>query len=157
MPFEGLRGINTMRLNPSRNLKRCRHNEQSEFLHNPLHHYYMTPGNIPMPGPRIPNPVGMRSSLGAAHRSWPMNYTSSFLRKCKSLQFAILLGLAVHSANILKGLATETRMIAAQNRLPGLPLLGPRIETANAAQCVVPGSSKSANFSFQRGGRNDGE
>jgi hypothetical protein len=51
--------------------------KKSEFIHNLLHHYYMTLEAIPTPALRIPNPVGARSSLGAAHRS-PMNYTSNF-------------------------------------------------------------------------------
>ncbi len=77
--------------------------------------------------------------------------------KFKPLQFAILLRLAVNSANILKGPASGQRMIAALNWISGFPLHGPRIENANADQRIIPESLRNNALLFRRGCFNDGE
>ena len=69
----------------------------------------------------------------------------------------MLLKLAVNSANILKGPASEQRMIAALNRISGFPLHGLRIEDANAGQRVIPESLRNHALLSHRGCRNDGK
>jgi hypothetical protein len=90
---------------------------------------------------------GSRPTPRAAIRTKPPNdLERPLLAEGNSRQFAILLKLAVHSANILKGPATEKGMIAALNRLTGTPLPGRGI--VNTGQRVVPGPPREMRLLF---------
>jgi hypothetical protein len=91
--------------------------------------------------------LASRPTPRAAIRTKPPNELDRpLLAEWNSRLFAILLKLAVHSANILKGPAPEKGMIAAMNRLPGTPLPGRGI--VNAGQRVVPGPPRKTRLLF---------
>ena len=91
--------------------------------------------------------LGSRPTPGAAIRTKPPNELDRpLLAEGNSRLFAILLTLAVHSANILKGPATEKGIMAALNRLPSTPLAGRGI--VNTGQRVVPGPPREMRLLF---------